>query len=195
VSYSKSSPYNTFTDFVPPCQYVPPVENESPILPVCHNKVRSLSGVNDEAICMCGDEFGDMTAAFAMAVNLKPTAPDGSEDKESEWSYIRTCFKSLENLGRSQSAIYLSNACHSVYSIAAPPGTGSYLERKNRGAYRENLEACNVYWDIIERNKQLSKDELNHLICLAWGENARDFKRGWTKKHKKKYDMSLRTVD
>jgi hypothetical protein len=117
------------------------------------------SGYEGNMPCTCGDKYGGMTAAFAGAVHLKPTHKDG------EWKAVRNCFDRLSYLAELNPAKCISNACHVVYSIVAPPGSGSSLERKNLGHYAENLRACKVYWDIIKRNKHtVSERELNRQI-------------------------------
>jgi hypothetical protein len=130
----------------------------------------------------CGDKYGDMTAAFTGAVNLKPKHKDG------EWKAVRNCLDRLSYLADYNAAKYISNPCHVVYSIVAPPGSGSNLERKNLGHYAEHLRACKVYWEIIERNKHtVSEHELSRQICQAWSIHAVDFTR--SHKHHKQ-DMS-----
>ncbi|KAF1938534.1 hypothetical protein EJ02DRAFT_457797 [Clathrospora elynae] len=117
----------------------------------------------------CGDKFGSETAAFAKSVHLQ------GHGRNAEYQSIHSCLERLKPYGHVSAAVYLSNACHVVYTLAAPPDTNSWQEQDNQGQYWDNLKACKVYWRIIQREKNNVEEKvLNSKICEAWSNLARD---------------------
>jgi hypothetical protein len=117
TAWTRRSQYGYFPGYINMNPYVPLLQDQSPILPVCYS---DLCGQQlDALVCSCGNQYGDMTEAFARTVNLK------AETKQDEWRAIRSCLDRIKPLAYYSPAKYLINACHVVYTIVAPFGTYS----------------------------------------------------------------------
>ncbi|KAF2125749.1 hypothetical protein P153DRAFT_369746 [Dothidotthia symphoricarpi CBS 119687] len=156
--------------------YVPVIQDEAPILPVC---VSELEYNKNGLVCSCGNKYGDMTEFFANSINLR----SAYGNKQSEWKAIRSCLDRIKPYAYHQPAVYLLNACHVIYTIVTPPGTGSVQESHDLGHYGHNLRGCRIYWDFYRRNTHLSDAQLDDEMCKLWAQNAKDFDRGPNHKH------------
>jgi hypothetical protein len=174
TAYTRRDKYGYDPGYVNMNPYIPLLQEQSPILPVCYS---DLLGNQDALVCSCGNEYGDMTEAFAQTVNLK------AETKNGEWKAIRSCLDRIKYHAYESPGKYLINACHVIYTIVAPPYTRSAQEEDDLGHYRHNWDACRKYWDFYNQNKWMSDKQLDQHLCQLWSRNAKDFDRGLNHKH------------
>jgi hypothetical protein len=69
TAWTQRSQYGYFPGYINMNPYVPLLQDQSPILPVCYSDLRGQQ--LDALVCSCGNQYGDMTEAFARTVNLK----------------------------------------------------------------------------------------------------------------------------
>jgi hypothetical protein len=149
--------------------YEKTLKDDTPLLPVCEsNHIR----VDGSWPCSCGDMYGNETELFLSATDWS------GRHKKYEYAIIGECIDQLHHLADRNPAAFMINTCNVVYKGVARPGTGSHQELRNKGHYKENYEACKIYWRFYDDHKGGSDDMLNRDMCKLWSKYSKDWDRG-----------------
>ena len=71
--------------------------------------------------------------------------------KNYKYKQIKHYLKDSGPLAHDSPAAYLTNMCHVICDVVAPPGSGSYQERKDKGHCRHNRIVCLHYFEFYKR--------------------------------------------
>ncbi|KAF2796735.1 hypothetical protein K505DRAFT_334902 [Melanomma pulvis-pyrius CBS 109.77] len=161
--------------------YEASVRDKTPILPVCKGDYIKLADDYVKGIgqfpCSCGNKYGSESARFWSASNW------AGGQKKNEYKYIMDCRDGpLKSLIDQYPAAYMINMCQAILTIA-PPGTGSYQEKKNKGSYSQNVLACNKFMQYYRDNSRQSDQFLDENMCKLWSKYSDNWHRGGNKKH------------
>lgn len=161
--------------------YEASVRDKTPILPVCKGDYIKLADDYVKGIgqfpCSCGNKYGSESARFWSASNW------AGREKENEYKYIMDCRDGpLKSLIDQYPAAYMINMCQAIMTIA-PPGTGSYQEKKNKGSYSQNILAYNKFMQYYRDNSHQSNQFLNENMCKLWSKYSDNWHRGGNKKN------------
>lgn len=174
-AHSRQNPIGFLPGAFPLNPYERTPKDETPLLPVCKSDLLTL---HNSWPCSCGNLYGDETELFLSAANW------GEGHKDYGYAVIGQCINSLQPLVHSNPAAFLINMCNVVYKGIARPGSGSHQEMKNKGHYKENYNACQMYWRYYNDNKDLSDGTLNSDMCKLWSKFYKDRTRGANHGHK-----------